>query len=130
MIVAKRARNRSAAFQIVVHERTYHVLLELPLEVDHVKRDVQMFRDPSRIIYIVNRTATMLRGPGALKLREAPLIPKLHRQSNDLLPAGAHHRCNSRTVNSATHGHGNRRSGAGVSTMPALLRDGRSFCHY
>src|SRR5579862_1774069 len=107
MVVAERARNWCAAFQIVVHEWTNDVLFELALEVDHIKRDTQMFRDTPSVIHVVNRTAAMLHWLGALKLRQAPLIPKLHRQSNDLLPAGVHHGRNGRTVNSATHSHSN-----------------------
>src|SRR3984957_13156481 len=79
MIVAQRARNRSAPFEVIVHERTNHILLELALEVNHVKRDAQMFRNAASIVNIVNRTTAMLRWLRRLKLRQAALIPKLHR---------------------------------------------------
>src|ERR1700691_3786042 len=113
VIVAESARDRSTALQIVVHEGTDDVLLEFALEIDYVKRDAEMFGDATRIVDIINRATTMLRGLGGLELRETALVPKLHGEADDGLTALVHDRSDGGTVHPSTHGDCHGRNGAG-----------------
>jgi hypothetical protein len=55
----------------------------------------------------------MLRGLGSLELRQATLVPQLHGEADDGLAAFVHDRGDGGAVHASTHGHCNRRNGAG-----------------
>ena len=65
VIVAKRARNRRASREIILHKRPHHRFLELLLEIHHVVGNAQMFGHAARVVHIVDRTAAV----SALELR-------------------------------------------------------------
>ena len=70
----------------------HYLILEIPLEVDHVVRNPENLRHGARIVHIVERAAA----PGrlvALDLRQPPLIPKLHGQADDVFAASTQHAC-------------------------------------
>ena len=65
VVIAHGARNRRAAFEIIVHERLNHVQFELALEIHDVERNAQMLGHAARVVDIVVRAAAVLRGPPA-----------------------------------------------------------------
>src|SRR5580704_4450569 len=81
-VVAERAGNGRAACQIIVDKRLHHLLLEARLEINHVIGNPQMLRDMTRVIDVVKRAAAARRAAFRNKLRQATLIPELHRQPN------------------------------------------------
>ena len=106
VIVAHGARNRRAAFQIIRDERANHVEFELALEVHHVERNSEMLGDAARIVHIVMRAAAMLRRSIVLELRQATLIPQLHREADDGLRAVVQNRGDRGAIHAAAHGYG------------------------
>src|SRR5882762_11678702 len=81
--IAIGAGDGRAAGEILVHERTYNARLELFLEVHHVVRKIQVLRYGLGVIYVIERTAAVLRGAVALKFGEAALVPELHGEADD-----------------------------------------------
>src|SRR5205807_8436834 len=73
--VAIGAGDGRAAGEILIDERTHDASLELLLEVHDVVRKIQVLRHRLRVVDIVERAATMLRGAVALKFGETALIP-------------------------------------------------------
>src|SRR5579863_4778016 len=102
VIIAKRARNGSAPGEIVVDKRANHAILESLLEIHDVKRKTEMPRDTARVVNVVERATTMRRGAAiASKLREATLVPELHREANDGLGGFVKQRSDGRAVDAA-----------------------------
>src|SRR5487761_114976 len=110
VIIAERTRDGRAAGEIIIHERANHALLKRLLEIHNVKRKAKMPRDAARVVNVVERAAAMRRGPfGRGKLREAALVPELHRQANDRLGSFVEERGDSRAVDATAHGDGGER---------------------
>ena len=106
VVVAERARNRRAAFEIIVDERADHVVFEFALEIHHVERNAEMLGDAARVVDVVDRAAAMLRGAARFFLRQAALIPELHREADDRLAAIVKHRRDRGAIDAAAHGDG------------------------
>src|SRR5262245_26342591 len=60
MVVAKAARDRSPAGEILLDKRTYHITLKALLMIDHVIGNAQIFGDAAGVVDIVNRAAASL----------------------------------------------------------------------
>ena len=58
-------------------KRLDHVLLELPLEIDHVIGDADLLGHAAGVVNIVQRTAAS-GGAFVRQFGEPPLIPELH----------------------------------------------------
>src|SRR5262249_39640451 len=54
VVVAKAARDRSPAGEILLDKRTYHITLKALLMIDHVIRNAQIFSDAASVVDIVN----------------------------------------------------------------------------
>ena len=79
VIVAKRARNRGTARQIILHEWAHDGLLEAPFEIDDVMGNADMLGNAPGVIDVVKRTAALRRGCARGEFRKAALVPELHR---------------------------------------------------
>src|SRR5213075_1255103 len=75
------------------------LLVELPLEVDDVVRDVDGGRHAPRVVQIVDRAAATERG---LSLA---LVVQLHRQPDDVVPLLLEQGRGDRRVDAARHGY-------------------------
>ena len=60
VIVAEGARNRSAAFEVIVDERADYGVFEFALEVHDVERDAEMFGYAAGVVDVVDRAAAVL----------------------------------------------------------------------
>jgi hypothetical protein len=110
VIVAKTARNRRTAGEILIHKRTNYITLKPVLMVDYVVRNPKMLGNATRIVNVLNRTAAtlhMLRHSFAS--REPSLVPKLHSQANYRMPIRAQHGRDSGRIHSTGHRNGNGR---------------------
>src|SRR6185369_192600 len=58
MIVAKAARNWSAAGEILLHKRPHHIALKAVLMIDHVIRNANRLSHPTRVVNVVERAAS------------------------------------------------------------------------
>ena len=58
VIVAMRARNRRAAFEVVVDERPNDGELELALEIDDVIGNAEMLGDAARVVDVVDASSS------------------------------------------------------------------------
>src|SRR5262249_10548607 len=106
MIVAEAAWDRRAPGKILVYERTHHVALETLLVIDYVIRNSNRLRHPPRVINIVKRAATSLYGfRHSGMARQPPLVPKLHREADNLMPFGTEHSGDGGGVNPTRHGN-------------------------
>jgi hypothetical protein len=106
VIVAERAWNWSAAFEIVIDERADHTVLELTLEIHDVERHAEMLGDASCVVDIVDRTAAMLSWRAVSYLWQASLVPELHREAHHRLAARMQECSNGGAINTAAHGNG------------------------
>jgi len=77
--VAERAGNRRAPAAVVLNERPNHAFFKLFLEIDDVVGEAQVLRHSPRVIDVVNRAATVLLRLRPGQLRQAALVPELHR---------------------------------------------------
>ncbi len=83
-------------------------------------RKIQVLRHALRVINIIQRAATVLRRAFALQFRQPPLIPQLHRQTNDRVPLLQKHGRHGRRIHAAGHSYSHKpelwfsRSGQGI----------------
>jgi hypothetical protein len=77
--IAVRARNRSTPRSVFADEIRHHLLVEAILEVQHVMRNANGARHPSRVVQIVNRAA------GAKPALPLGLVIELHRHTNHVV---------------------------------------------
>src|SRR5271166_2080415 len=106
MVVAKAARNRGSPGKIIFDEGTHHVLFEARLLIDDVVRNAKLFGYVTGVVHIVDgTTATLHRFGHALVARQAALVPELHGEANDLVPALAEHGRDGRRIDTARHGY-------------------------
>ena len=103
--IAVGAGDGRASSEILIHKRAHDARLELFFEVHDVMREIQMPRDSLRVINIVQRTATMLRGAIALQFRQAPLVPELHGESNHATVLLLKERSDSGGIDATGHGY-------------------------
>src|SRR5579859_3362609 len=107
VIVAEAARDGRTPRQILFNERPHDIALKSLLVIDHVVRNAKRFGHAPCIVNVVNRAAPPLHGfRHAFVPGEAPLVPELHGQANNVASFGAQHGCNGRGVNPSRHGHG------------------------
>src|SRR5579863_7579996 len=92
VVVASCAGHRRAPREILLDEWPHHGILEFPLKIDHVERNPKVLGHPPGIMYIVERTATVLRRSFTLKLRQTALVPQLHCQTDGPLSSLAQNR--------------------------------------
>ena len=111
MVVALGARNQRAACQILVNERADYGVLESLLVVHHVVRHSQVLRHALGIVNIVERAAALSVGAVTVEFRQAALVPKLHRQTDNWKSALDQDRRDGRAVHAAAHGDGSQRTG-------------------
>ena len=78
VIVAEGAWNRSAAFEVVVDERTDYGVLEFALEIHDVERNTEVLGYAAGVVDVVDRAAAVLGGGAGFFLWEAALVPELH----------------------------------------------------
>src|SRR5580704_4957364 len=107
VVVAIRARNWSAAGEIVVYERTDNRLFKLFFEMDDVKRESEMLGDSARIVDVVYGAAAVLRRACALQLGQTALVPELHGETDNWLAALGEDGRDCGAVHTAAHGYGN-----------------------
>jgi hypothetical protein len=106
--VAGHARDRRLAFEVGVDERLDHVALELAFEVQDVEREAQVPGHAPRVVHVVERAAARRQGLAVLvHAQPPPLIPKLHREADQLVPRVLQHRRRRRTIDAAAHGYRN-----------------------
>ena len=111
VVVAQRARNRRAAREILLDKRLHHGFLKSLLVVHNVVRHAQVLRHALRIVHIIERAAALAARAVAVELRQAALVPELHRQANDGKAALDQDRRDGGAVHAAAHGdcgHGTR----------------------
>jgi len=87
-VVAERARDGSAAGDVVLDEGLDDLLFEALLEVDDVERDAERLGHPARIVDVVERAAAAGRAAFGDQLGHALLVPELHRHADDGLVFG------------------------------------------
>jgi len=80
VVVARGARNRRTAGEIVLYKGAHHGLFKSTLEIDDVMGNANMLRNSAGVIDIVERTATLRRGFARSEFRKSALIPELHGQ--------------------------------------------------
>ena len=80
--VAMRAGQRRTPGGVLLHEVRHDLLVELPLEVQDVVRDIDRRRDAPRIVQVVDRAAAPER-PAVLALTRG--VVQLHRQTDDVV---------------------------------------------
>ena len=107
VIVAERTGDRGAAFEILGDKGPDHRFFEVSLEVDHVERKIQVLGHATRVIHVIQRAAAALDGlwGGGVRRGQAALVPKLHRQSDDLVILRGQHGGHRRAVHTSAHGH-------------------------
>ena len=106
MIVAQTAGYGRPSRQILFNKGPHHVLLKALLMIDHIVGDIERLGDAAGVIDIINRTAAsadMLRH--AFVAGKPPLVPELHRQSDNGVPLGAQHGCDSGGIHPARHSY-------------------------
>jgi hypothetical protein len=69
-------------------------------------RKIQMLRDGFGVINVVEGTAAMLRGAVALQFGQTPLIPELHRESDDVAALLLKECCDCGGIDASGHGNG------------------------
>jgi hypothetical protein len=87
-VVAETAGTGRLAVQVTPNERSNDRIFELVFKVQNVEGKSEVRRHAPGIPNVVDRTATAdsLRIFFLLTLKFSPLIPKLHRETDDLLP--------------------------------------------
>ena len=96
--VAVDARRRRLAAEVRVEERLEHAGVELALEVHDVERDVELRRDPARVVGGVERAAALLElGVGVGDVVES------HPDADDLVALAVQQRRRDRGVHPARH---------------------------
>src|SRR3984893_9845589 len=107
MIVAQAAGDGSASRKVLLDERPHHVALKPILVINHVVGDADGLSDATGVVHIVQRAATPLHRLGhALMARETALVPKLHRQADDLMSLGPQYGRHSGRINPTRHSNG------------------------
>src|SRR5882724_6168635 len=85
--VAGDTRNGRLAVQVTVDEGLDHVALEFLLEIQNVKRKSKFFGDATRIVNIIERTATRRQRLAVfIHTDTATLVPQLHREADEVVP--------------------------------------------
>src|SRR6476646_3238785 len=106
--VAAGAGNGRAPGEILVHEWAHDALLELLLEIHDVVRKVEVLGDTLGVVDVIERAAAMLLGAIALQLRQAALIPELHRETDDSVALFLENRGDSGRIDTPGHGDGDQ----------------------
>src|SRR5688572_33254117 len=84
--IATDARNRRFAVEIARHKRCDHVTFEITFEIQYVKRKSKLFRYTTRVVHVVQRTATRRqRITVFIDVDTAPLVPQLHRETDQVV---------------------------------------------
>ena len=104
VVVAMSARNRGAPGEILLNEWLHHGFFEPLFVVHHVVRHSQVLRHALRVVHVIERAAALSVRAITVELRQAALVPELHRQADHRKPALDKHRRDSRAVNAAAHG--------------------------
>src|SRR5258708_33681456 len=92
MIVAKTARNRRAAGEILLHERPHYVPLKPVFMIHDVVRNAQVFGDAASGVDVLNRAAAALHLLGrAFAFGKAALLPELPGQTDNSVPLSTLH---------------------------------------
>src|SRR6267378_3212731 len=110
VVVAMSARNRGAPGEILLNEWLHHSFFEPLFVVHHVVRHSQVLRHALRVVHVIDRAAALSVRAITVELRQAALVPELHRQADHRKPALDKHRRDSRAVHAAAHGDGSQRS--------------------
>ena len=95
LAVAARARQGSPSGRVLADEIRHHLLVELPLEVQDVMRDVDRGRDAPRVVEIVERAAA------AERSLSVALIVELHRHTDDVMALLGEQRRGDRRIDAA-----------------------------
>jgi len=109
VVIAHCAWNRSSASEIFLHKGLHYGFLEALLVIHNVVRHAQVLRDALGVVYIIQRTAAMAVRSAAVELRQAALVPELHRQPDDGRAALLQNRGNRGAVHPAAHRDGGHR---------------------
>ena len=110
VVVAHRARNRRAAREIFLDKRLHHGFLESLLVIHNVVRHAEVLGHALGVINVVERAAALAVRAVAVELRQAALVPQLHRQADDGKAALLQDRGNGRAVHAAAHRDGCHRA--------------------
>jgi hypothetical protein len=106
--IAVGAGDGCAAREILFDKRAHNALFELLFKIHNVVGKIQVLRDPFGIVNVVERAATVLRWPIALKFRQAALIPQLHRETNDGAALSEQDSGDGGRIHAPGHGHGDQ----------------------
>src|SRR5687768_621896 len=84
--VARDARDWRLAVEVTGDKRLHDSTLEVAFEIQHVKRKAELLGDASRVVNVVQRTATRGKRVAVLIDVDAPaLIPELHRKADEFV---------------------------------------------
>jgi hypothetical protein len=102
LCVARNAGDRSAPRKVSFHEWADDPALELILEIEHIKREAQLFGDTPRVVDIIERAAAR-RLRLAVGRQSPPLVPQLHREADDVVTLVLQECSRDRTIDAAAH---------------------------
>jgi hypothetical protein len=84
--VTRDAWNRCLSTQVARDKRLDHITLKLTLEIEHVKRKAELFRNSTGVVNVIQGTATRGQRIAILVYADAStLIPQLHREADEFV---------------------------------------------
>src|SRR5688572_3092950 len=85
--VTTNARDRRLAAKITRDEWRYDVTFEVTFQIQNVERKTKLFRNAACVVHVVQRTTTRRQRIAVfVDVDAAPLVPQLHRETDELVP--------------------------------------------
>ena len=106
VIVAKTTRDGGPSGKILFDERTHHVTLKTILVIHDVIGDSDLLGDAASVVNVIQGTAASMNSLWhSFAASKSALVPKLHREPDDIVPLGAQHGRDGGRIHTARHGY-------------------------